>query len=133
MRTTLIIAFIILVSNINAQDTIKNVGGPHGGILKSVESYKIEMLITYNRIYAYLYNKNVEPIRNKNITGEVVFVYEDNASLNIKLNPYENDGFIADVANPNYSYCTINFNIYGKMITTKFENQPELAKKEKKK
>ncbi|MEI8137726.1 MAG: hypothetical protein WCH21_10420 [Bacteroidota bacterium] len=133
MKTIVIIAFAIFASNIKAQEPIKNIGGPHGGTMKSEQNYKIEMLPSYKQILVYLYDKDVKPIANKGINGEVLFFYGEDVSLNMKLKACEDDGFIAEVAAPNYFYCVVKFNINGKTITTKFENQLELVEKEEKK
>ena len=44
MKTTLIIACIALATSTQAQDTTTAVSGPHGGVLKTVEHYKIETI-----------------------------------------------------------------------------------------
>jgi hypothetical protein len=116
-----------------AQDTIPDLNGPHGGRLKSVKNYKIEMLGTYNIVYTYLYDKNLKPISVKGITGNIMFYYSGNASINAKLKPFEANGFFAEVSPVDYFYCVVNFNIFGNYISTRFENLSELAKKEIKK
>ena len=132
MRTIVFIALSIVISNIKAQDTIKKVVGPHGGSIKHVENYNLEILNAYNSVLTYLYDKGLSPISNKGINGDIMFIYADNASLNVKLKAIESNGFIAEITNQDYFYFVINLNISGKFISAKFDNFSRLAKKQKK-
>lgn len=122
----------MIMFNAQAQDTLNNMSGPHGGRLKTVQNYKIEMLGSYRRVITYLFDKDLKPISNKGISGNILFFYTGNASLNIKLKPYEHNGFFAEVSAIDYFYCIVNLNIYGNTISSTFDNLSELAKKEKK-
>ncbi|HWY10780.1 MAG TPA: hypothetical protein VN026_05615 [Bacteroidia bacterium] len=133
MKTVVIIALTIFAANIKAQEPIIYIEGPHGGTMKCEGDYKIEMLTSYKQILVYLYDKDVKSIANKGINGEVLFFYADDVSLSMKLKANESDGFVVEAADPDYFYCVVKFNIYGKTITTKFENQLELVEKEDKK
>jgi hypothetical protein len=133
MKTIITIVLALTMYNAQAQDTISNVSGPHGGKLKSVQNYKIEMLGSYRRVITYLYDNDLKPISNKGINGNILFFYNDNASLNMKLKSYETNGFYAEVSAIDYFYCIVNLTVYGKTISAKFDNLSQLAEKDKKK
>lgn len=133
MKTIMTIVFAMTMNHAQAQDTLSNISGPHGGRLKSVQNYKIEMLGSYRRVITYLFDKDLKPISNKGINGNVLFFYADNASLNVKLKPYETNGFYAEISAIDYFYCIVNLNVYGNTISSKFDNLSQLAEKDKKK
>jgi hypothetical protein len=132
MKTIITIIFAIVIYSAQGQDTLSNVSGPHGGRLKLVQNYNVEVLGSYRRVITYLFDKDLKPISNKGINGSILFFYADNASLNVKLKPYETNGFYAEVSAVDYFYCVVNLTIYGKTISSKFDNLSDLAKKEKK-
>ena len=82
MKTIVIIAFSIIVSNIKAQDTIKSTGGPHGGSMKRIENYN------RNRDHKFIelkYNALAEsPYRF--FRGTAHLFYEDFNKKSILLN-----------------------------------------------
>ena len=126
-----LLLFYVSFSFVRAQDTIANLNGPHGGRLKSVKNYKIEMLAAYNIVYTYLYDEKLKPISVNGITGNIMFYYACYSSINTKLKPYAVNGFFAEVSPIDYYYCVVNFNIFENLISTRFENLSGLAKKEK--
>lgn len=126
MKEKIIIALIVLVSTIKAQDTTNSIN-PHGGILKTIQNYKIEVVESYGCVSVYVYDATLKSISNRGITGEILFVYDNDASLNAKLKPVGNDGFIAEVLNSNYYYYTVHLKIHGKIIKSKFDNISGLA------
>ena len=132
MKIFLTIILALSICNANAQDTISNISGPHGGRIKTIQNYNIEVLGTYHRVITYLFDKDLKPISNKGINGNILFFYADNASLNIKLKPYEINGFFAEISATDYYYCVVNLSIYGKTISSKFDNLSQLAEKENK-
>lgn len=129
MKTKIIIAFIVLITNVKAQGTAYYVSGPHGGLLKTVENYKIETINSYGCITAYLFEKTLTVIPNKFVSGSIMFFYENGASLNNNLIPIGTEGFTVDVSNSNYLYYTIHFKVAGKLISTRFENLSGIAEK----
>ncbi len=133
MRTAIIIAFVILSLGLDGQVSDRGGSGPHGGLLNFTPYYKIEMTSSNGCLIAYLYDKDMTPISNKGISGEILLVYSDNASISKKLNLYEGDGLMIEEASPYYIYCVLTLNISGKMITSKFINQYGLADKQSKK
>ena len=130
MKTKIIIAFIVLVTSAKAQDTTSYVSGPHGGLLKSVENYKIEVINTYGCITAYLFDKTLKAIPNKFISGSIMFFFNNDVSLNKYLIPNGTDGFTADVSSADYYYYTIRFEVNKKIISTRFDNLSGIAEKE---
>ena len=132
MKTNIIIALIFLVAGVKAQDTLNYVTGPHGGLLKTVDEYKIETINTYGCITAYVFDGKLTFIPNKFMSGSILFFYSNGASLNNYLIPSGTDGFTADVANINYYYYTIHFKVNGKTISTRFDNYLGIADKEPK-
>lgn len=133
MKTKIIIAFIVLVTGAKAQDTISYVSGPHGGLLKTVENYKIETISSYGCITTYLFDGNLKAIPNKFISGTIIFFYGNDASLNNYLIPSGMDAFTADVSNTDYYYYVIHLKVAGKLISTRFDNFSGIAEKETKK
>jgi hypothetical protein len=131
MKTKIIIAFIILIASAKAQDSSNYITGPHGGLLKNAENYKIEVINTFGCITAYLYDDTLIAIPNKFISGNIMFFFNNGVSLNNYLIPYGTDGFTVDVSNSNYYYYTIHFKVANKIINSRFENYSGLAKKEK--
>lgn len=130
MKTTLLIACIALATSVKAQDTTTAVSGPHGGLLKTVENYKIETINSYGCVTAYLFDAGLTPIPNKSVSGEALFFYNNGASLNKYLIPSGTDAFMVDVLDLNYYYYTIQFNVNEKMISTRFDNFLGIANKE---
>jgi hypothetical protein len=133
MKTKILIALIVLATSAKAQDSTSYVSGPHGGILKTVENYKIETINSYGCITAYVFKGTLKAIPNKFISGTIMFFYDNGASLNQYLIPSGTDGFTADVANTNYYYYNIQFKIDGKLISLRFENLSGIAEMEIKK
>lgn len=133
MKTLIIMAFIVFTTSTKAQDTINNVSGPHGGLLKIVDNYKIEAINSYGCITAYVFDRNLKLISNKLISGTILFFYGDGASLNNYLVPSGIDGFTVDISNVNYHYYTIQFKVGGKLISARFNNFSGIAEKESKK
>lgn len=122
-----------LMISAKAQDTINYVTGPHGGLLKSVENYKIEVINMYGCISAYLFDGSLKIIPNKYLSGNILFFFDNNVSLNKYLIPEGTDGFSEDVSNANYYYYIIQFKLNEKRITARFNNSYSIAELEKNK
>ena len=129
MKTILLLISFFLFTNLKAQDSTFNIGKTHGGVLKAVGDYKIEVLNSYKSITIYISDKNDKSIANKDITGMVSFYYNHDASLEKKLIPSEKDCFVAEVSNLNYYYCVVRLSIQGKPIAAKFFNISGIAEK----
>ncbi len=127
MKEKCIIAFMILVSSIKAQDTTHIINAPHGGILKNIQSYKIEAVESYGCVSIYVYDDALKPIPNKGISGEILFFYNNDAGINVALIPKLNNSFVAEVLNSDYYYYTVNLKVNNNTIKAKFNNLTGLA------
>lgn len=123
---------MFFITSIKGQDTINYVTGPHGGLLKSVENYKVEVINTYGCISAYLFDSALKLIPNKYLSGSILFFFDNDVSLNKYLIPEGTDGFIVDVSNANYYYYVIHFKLNEKRIITRFNNSSSIAEIEQK-
>lgn len=130
MKTKIIIAFIVITTSLKAQDPTLYISGPHGGLLKTVENYKIEFIPAFDCITTYLFDTDFKVIPNKFITGSIMFFYTNEGSLHKYLLPNGTDSFSADVPNANYNYCIMDFKINEKSIRVKFDGFLGIAKKE---
>ena len=101
--------------------------GPHGGTVKQAESYRIEMKSIYPDFYAYLLNKNLDPISNKNASCEARFFLSDNTTVDIPLQRFGEDAFKAKLTAMDYNSCRITFHLEKNSISAKFENESAIA------
>jgi len=129
MKTVLLLISFVFLTSLKAQDSTYSIGKTHGGVLKTVGDYKIEVLNSYKSVTVYISDKNNKKIANKGIEGMVSFYYTHDASLDKKLIPTDEDCFIAEVSNLNYYYCVVRLSIRGKVISTKFFNISGIAEK----
>ncbi len=118
------ITFVFISMNIFQITT-----GPHGGNIKQVDDFNIEMKIPHPDFYAYLLNKQCKPINNKGVSGEIRFFFPDSTSLDIPLQPYEEDGFRMESSVLDYYSYRVTFHAFGKFISAKFENENAIARK----
>lgn len=132
MKTLLFLVSFVFFTGLKAQDSTYSIGKMHGGVLKTVGDYKIEVLNSYKSVTVYIFDKNNKTVANKDITGMVSFYYTHDASLDKKLIPSEEDCFIAEVSNLNYYYCVVRLSIHGKAVSAKFFNIAGIAEKKKK-
>jgi hypothetical protein len=131
MKTKIMIAFIVLVTSAKAQDTTTYVSGPHGGLLKTIENYKIEFISTYDCITTYLFDVDFIAIPNKFIEGSIMFFYNNEVSLYKYLIPSGKYSLNADAPGASYNYCLMDFTINHKSIKIRFDNFSGIAQKEK--
>src|SRR6185312_2076501 len=92
IKIIITLAFFVQVAN--AQ---QNSFGPHGGRLKSVGNYKIELFGCDDHIEVYLFDRDTNAISNNNISGAVEFFYSGQATLSSQLTHYGMDGFTAKI------------------------------------
>ncbi len=102
--------------------------GPHGGSLKKSGNYFIEMKNPDKLFYAYLLDKKLNTINNKNISGEVKFFMPDSTSFNVPLKAATDDGFTCESLPGSYA-SMVTFIIFGKSISARFENPALLVEK----
>ena len=127
MRST--IAYIIL-SLLFFSFTEQIQQGPHKGVVeKAGNSYFIEFKYLNQEIHTYLLNKTYTCISNKGISCEIKFIYSDSTSYTQSLQPIGNEGFSTGFITSQFNSCRIIFNIAGKTVSAKFENQNPLVQK----
>jgi hypothetical protein len=98
--------------------------GPHGGRLKTAGNYKIELFGCDDHIEAYLFDRDTNAISNNNVSGNVEFFYNGQATLSCPLVHYGMDGFTAKIPANTFLYSKPTFNIdVGVIVTEKFENE----------
>ncbi|MBA3680932.1 MAG: hypothetical protein H0W73_07160 [Bacteroidetes bacterium] len=100
--------------------------GPHGGIIKKIQNYYIEINTPGKFIYTYLLDKKLNTISNKEVTCDVKFSLPDSTSFNLKLKPHTDGGFIGENLNGFYG-CIVTFTAFGKTLSAKYENASVLA------
>ena len=109
--------------------SLKPATGPHDGIVKPAGEYNIEMRNTYDYFFAYLLDKNQNPLPNKGIKCEVKFIHADTTSTVIPLKSFGDDGFSAATHSLKFNSSRIYFNVRGKLISAQFENQNLIVEK----
>ena len=98
--------------------------GSHGGRLKTVGNYKIELFGCNDYLEIYLFDGALNAINNNNLNGTVEFFYTAKATLSSPLAHYGMDGFTAKIPANTFLYCKPSFNMNGMFIVTeKFENE----------
>lgn len=98
--------------------------GPHGGRLKTVGNYKIELFGCDDHIEVYLFDRDTNAISNNNITGTVEFFYSGQATLNSPLTHYGMDGFTAKIPANTFLYSKPSIELSeGVIVTAKFDNE----------
>lgn len=98
--------------------------GPHGGRLKTVGNYKIELFGCDDYLEVYLFDGALNAINNNNLSGTVEFFYTGKATLSSPLVHYGMDGFTAKIPANTFLYSKPSFNMNGMFIVTeKFENE----------
>lgn len=131
-KTIIIIVFLILLALfLISINFFQSPFGPHGGRVKTAGEYNIEMKNVYPNIYTFLLDKDYKPIKNKEILCEIHFILPDNTKINSQLKPFEEDGFIMELGELNFSTCRVFFNVHGKSVSAGFENEKPIAKKNK--
>jgi len=120
----LLFAMVIFIGSEFFQPTL----GPHGGTMKQVENYNIEMKNTYGNFYTYLLDNKQNPIGNKGISCGVKFFYADNTNVEVLLKPLGEDCFFTETTTP-FQTCRITFNVFGKKVSARFENEVPMVKK----
>jgi hypothetical protein len=119
-----IVVIILLIYFGQAISAQQNGFGPHGGRLKKVGKYKIELFGCDNYLEIYLYNADTNAINNNGIVGNIEFYYDGSATLISPITHYGMDGFTAKIPVKTFTYCKPALDINGEIIVTeKFENE----------
>lgn len=114
--TFLYCILIVFVSRSKAQ-TI----GPNGGILEKTQNYFIEVKIPGKFIYAYLLDKKLNAINNKEKSCNVKFYLPDSTGFSLKLKLLTDGGFMGENSN-GFNDCLVTFAAFGQSISARFKN-----------
>ena len=131
MKTKFIIIVLIIIAALVllvSQNPFRSSTGPHGGIVKPAGNYQIEVNNPYGNLYAYLLDIESKPIKNKKITCSVRYYFPDDTTTDMDLKPFGDDGFMTETTIKFYS-CKITFNLQGKSVSAKFENESQIVQK----
>ncbi len=104
--------------------------GPHGGILKKTQNYFIEINNPGKFIYAYLLDKKLKTISDKEMSCDVKFSLPDSTNFSLKLKPSTDGGFMGENLN-GFDRCIITFTAFGRTITARYENASVLVVEKK--
>jgi hypothetical protein len=96
---------------------------------KAGNSYFIELKNLNQEIHTYLLDKTFRCIGNRGISCEIKFLYADSTTYTKQLLPYGNDGFSSGPITSPFHSCRIIFNVAGKILSARFENQNPLVQK----
>lgn len=105
------------------KSSVYNDIGPHGGRVKNVGNYNIEMKVASPNYQAFLLDNRLNPISNKGVTCEMRFFLYDSSTLDIDLKPFGEDGFIVESGIAGYHFYNVIFYAFGKQIKAKFEDE----------
>lgn len=104
--------------------TIVKQQAPHGGEIKEIGKYKLEvvsnMMLKKDQLRFYLFKGNFKPLLNQEITGELIINKPDGTSINQSLQAKGDDFFVAQVDGVGVLSCTIKFLIKGKRVSKTF-------------
>ena len=118
------ISFVLIMFFFAAGLEAQSGFGPHGGRLKTVDAYKIEVSGCDNYVEIYLFDSDTNAINNDHISGQVEFVYANEAVLISPLIHYGMDGFTAKIPKDTFLYSKPSLTVNGTFIVTeKFENE----------
>ena len=143
LKTTLLLVALstALITSVNAQmgccgggSSCKKGGsssqtsnqGAHGGEVKAVGKYKIEMvyqpLMKQDQVIFYLMNKKGKPVSNKEITGKAEITYSDKSNGTITLEQRGENSFAGQMVNKTGSFiCLLTLTINGENVTARFD------------
>lgn len=128
-KNSIILLFILLASTLISLKIFQSTYGPHGGVVKPAGVYHIEMKNPYGNLYAYLLEADSKPILNKGISCKARYYLPDSTSTEVDLKPFGDDGFTAETTIRFY-ICKITFDVFGKSVSAKFENENPIVQKE---
>ncbi len=97
---------------------------PHGGELKEVGKYHIEMVVDMlmkeDQITIYLFKGNMKPVSNDGITGTITFNFKDGSVISDKVRTKGDSRFVAQLKNSESFNCIVKLSIDGKTVSTVF-------------
>jgi len=129
MKTYILIACCFFGLLCYGQDSLHTKPGPHGGTLKAVENYNLELLRSLKIVKVFIYDIEMKAVSNAEASGEILFTYPENLTIINKLKPFSTNALMTEVGNENYASCRVTLTVKGQQLETKFSNQPALARK----
>ncbi len=97
---------------------------PHGGIIKEVGKYKIEMVaelfLKKDQLRFYLFKGNFKTVLNEGITGTLTFKDSEGKTTTQTLQAKGDDFFAAQLNKLDSFQVIVKFNIKGKTISSVF-------------
>lgn len=128
IRLILIGSFVLGVLVLVALSSKQTGEGPHGGVVKEADNFKIEMKISFPFFYTYLLNSNSRPISNKKINCNVNLIFPDKSESHVLLRRFEEDGFFAELCDQPVVRYIISFNVNGQTISAQFYDANTIVK-----
>ena len=99
---------------------------PHGGMIKMADKYHIEMVVDMvrmdDKVSVYLLNGKGKTLPNEDVTGMVMFMYDDNSTVREQLVARGDDHFAAQLKDSKPFTAMISLKVKGKMIKASFEH-----------
>ena len=134
MKKSLIIIFVILsIHQGYAQHNHSGDGGqhsstieksPHGGQMKQIGKYKVEMVadlfLSTDQISFYLFKKNLKPITNALVNGFVTIHYNDGTESESELVLKQGNRFVSQANKTIGFHCIVEMVINEKKIKFAF-------------
>ncbi len=114
-------SILLFISLVGGQTNL----GPHGGRVQEVDEFNIETKITNEFVYAYILDRKSRPMSNRGVKCEIRFVFIDKPYKDFVLLPYDEDGFKLRANTTGYHLLYIHFQLFGKTISTTFDNENE--------
>lgn len=101
--------------------------GPHGGIIKKTDEFFIEMKNNPDTTFlVWLLDQRQKTLSNKEVTGNVKFLFPDSTATDIELKRTKDNAFTAKTIT-GYNSCKIILEVYGKIVSAQFEKQEQVA------
>lgn len=131
---TKIIYFVILVLIAGAFISTKTIlaadKGPNEGRIQKVGNNYIEVKKEYVHFFTFLLDEQKNEMSNANMSCEIRFFLSDGSTLDIPLAKHGTNGFVIDYFANDYNSYRVTFEVAGKYIGAKFENENLLVKGE---
>jgi len=118
----ILIWLLVAVSFLYADHIYQVTLGPHGGMVKAVKPYHIELRTANHSLFAYLLDADKKALPNLGLHCDGRIQYPDGTSSYIKFIPFEKDGFIAQAINNTYNSCKITMYLRNRSFIASFDN-----------
>lgn len=106
--------------------------GPNNGIIKKAGKYKIELQNFGDYLQVSLYDKNLKPVKNKEVlSGVAEFTYGDKSVLKAKLIHEDFDELSAKVPLGDFVKCRIILTLLTETIWADYDNECSLLAQKK--